>query len=434
MEHYLKTENCPCGKRHTATIDDVIVGNGVIRQLPDIITKYGAQKPFILADVNTFEAAGKAVCDILDARGIRYSRYVFEESALEPDEKAVGSLMLHYDYSCDLIIGVGSGVINDIGKILSCTTGHRYIIVGTAPSMDGYASATSSMARDGLKVSLNTRCADVILGDIDILKNAPLHMLKSGLGDMLAKYISIAEWRIAHLITGEYYCEEVAQLIRSALKKCVDNAEGLLKREDAAIRAVFEGLVIGGIAMTYAGVSRPASGVEHYFSHVWDMRGLEFGTPVDLHGIQCAQATLLSAKLYEAVLAMTPNKEKAEAFVENFSYDAWREKLLAFLGRSAETMIALEEKEGKYRKDTHSARFAIIEGNWDKILQIIRQEIPSYTTLSRLLDTIGISQELDMSQDILRTSFLATKDIRDKYVLSRLAWDLGICDELCNLL
>ena len=434
MEHYLKTENCPCGKRHTATIDDVIVGNGVIRQLPDIIAKYGAQKPFILADVNTFEAAGKAVCDILDARGIRYSRYVFEESALEPDEKAVGSLMLHYDYSCDLIIGVGSGVINDIGKILSCTTGHRYIIVGTAPSMDGYASATSSMARDGLKVSLNTRCADVILGDIDILKNAPLHMLKSGLGDMLAKYISIAEWRIAHLITGEYYCEEVAQLIRSALKKCVDNAEGLLKREDAAIRAVFEGLVIGGIAMTYAGVSRPASGVEHYFSHVWDMRGLEFGTPVDLHGIQCAQATLLSAKLYEAVLAMTPNKEKAEAFVENFSYDAWREKLLAFLGRSAETMIALEEKEGKYRKDTHSARFAIIEGNWDKILQIIRQEIPSYTTLSRLLDTIGISQELDMSQDILRTSFLATKDIRDKYVLSRLAWDLGICDELCNLL
>lgn len=434
MEHYLKTENCPCGKRHTATIDDVIVGNGVIRQLPDIIAKYGAQKPFILSDVNTFEAAGKAVCDILDARGIRYSRYIFEESALEPDEKAVGSLMLHYDYSCDLIIGVGSGVINDIGKILSCTTGHRYIIVGTAPSMDGYASATSSMARDGLKVSLNTRCADVILGDIDILKNAPLHMLKSGLGDMLAKYISIAEWRIAHLITGEYYCEEVAQLIRSALKKCVDNAEGLLKREDAAIRAVFEGLVIGGIAMTYAGVSRPASGVEHYFSHVWDMRGLEFGTPVDLHGIQCAQATLLSAKLYEAALAMTPDKEKAEAFVENFSYDAWREKLLAFLGRSAETMIALEEKEGKYRKDTHSARFAIIEGNWDKILQIIRQEIPSYATLSRLLDTIGISKELDMSQDTLRTSFLATKDIRDKYVLSRLAWDLGICDELCNLL
>ena len=342
--------------------------------------------------------------------------------------------MLHYDHSCDLVIGVGSGVINDIGKILSCVTGHRYIIVATAPSMDGYASATSSMARDSLKVSINTRCADVILGDIDILKKAPAHMLKSGLGDMLAKYISIAEWRIAHIITGEYYCEEVAQLIRSALRKCVDNAEGLLKREDAAIRAVFEGLVIGGIAMTYAGVSRPASGVEHYFSHVWDMRGLEFGTPVDLHGIQCAQATLVSAKLYEAVKSVTPNKEKAEAFVTDFCYDDWSATLRSFLGRSAETMIVLEEKEGKYRKETHPARFEIIQNNWAIILQIIEEEIPSYAFLSDLLDTIGISKELDMDKEILKTSFLATKDIRDKYVLSRLAWDLGICDELCNLL
>ena len=434
MEHYLKTENCPCGRAHTAPIDDVIVGNGVISRLPGIIAKYGAKKPFILADVNTFQAAGQAVCSLLDEAGIRYSRHIFPDTALEPDEKAVGSLLLHYDDSCDLVIGVGSGVINDIGKILSSVTGHRYIIVATAPSMDGYASATSSMARDSLKISLNTRCADVILGDIDILKNAPEHMLKSGLGDMLAKYISIAEWRIAHLITGEYYCEEVAQLIRSALKKCADNAQGLLKREDAAIRAVFEGLVIGGIAMTYAGVSRPASGVEHYFSHVWDMRGLEFGTPVDLHGIQCAQATALSAKLYDAVKAMTPNKEKAEAFVENYRYSSWSKTLLSFLGRSAETMIALEEKEGKYRKESHPARFAIIEENWSKIVQIIREEIPSYETLSQLLRTIGIAEDPAMDQEALRLTFLATKDIRDKYVLSRLAWDLGICDELCDLL
>ena len=434
MEHYLKTENCPCGRAHTAPIDDVIVGNGVISRLPGIIAKYGAKKPFILADVNTFQAAGQAVCSLLDEAGIRYSRHIFPDTALEPDEKAVGSLLLHYDNSCDLVIGVGSGVINDIGKILSSVTGHRYIIVATAPSMDGYASATSSMARDSLKISLNTRCADVILGDIDILKNAPEHMLKSGLGDMLAKYISIAEWRIAHLITGEYYCEEVAQLIRSALKKCTDNAQGLLKREDAAIRAVFEGLVIGGIAMTYAGVSRPASGVEHYFSHVWDMRGLEFGTPVDLHGIQCAQATALSAKLYDAVKAMTPNKKKAEAFVENYCYSSWSKTLLSFLGRSAETMIALEEKEGKYRKESHPARFAIIEENWPRIVQIIREEIPSYETLSQLLRTIGIAEEPAMDQETLRLTFLATKDIRDKYVLSRLAWDLGICDELCELL
>lgn len=433
MVHYLKSGICECGREHSAAVDDVIIGSGVIAQLPEFLKKYNAKKPFLLADRNTFAAAGEKVCGVLE----NYSKYIFKDDSLEPDEKAVGSAVMHFDTSCDLIIGIGSGVINDIGKILSNLTNKRYIIVATAPSMDGYASATSSMSMDGLKVSLNSRCADVIIGDTDVLKNAPLHMLKSGLGDMLAKYVSIAEWRIAHIITGEYYCEQVAQLIRKALKKCVDNATGLLNRDEKAVEAVFEGLVIGGVAMAYAGVSRPASGVEHYFSHIWDMRGLEFGTQVDRHGIQCAVATLQAVKLYESIKQIRPDKEKASAFVDAFSYEDWKIQLQKFLGNSAETMIAQEIKEGKYNKETHPARFLKIAENWGTILDIINEELPASTELEGILQTIGISADLlDLGVDsnIAKLTFAATKDIRDKYVLSRLAWDLGVIDELALLL
>lgn len=437
MKNYLRETGCPCGKSHTVAVDEVVVGSGVIRRIPEFVEKYGAKRPFILADVHTFAAAGQQVCAVLDAAGISYSRYVFPQTELEPDEHAVGAAIMHFDTKCDLIIGIGSGVINDIGKIVSNVSGRKYIIVGTAPSMDGYASATSSMSLDNLKTSLSSRCADVIIGDTDILKKAPAHMLKAGLGDMLAKYVSIAEWRIAHIITGEYYCEEVAQLIRGALKKCVDNAAGLLKREDAAIEAVFEGLVIGGVAMAYAGVSRPASGVEHYFSHVWDMRGLEFGTRVDLHGIQCAMATMSAVKLYEYVAAHQPNPAKARAYVENFDYSAWSAELRAFLGAAADTMIALEAKEGKYDKRTHEARLNLILENWENILQILREELPSAARLTEIMDTIGISTDLNtlgVDSACAKQTFRATKDIRDKYVLSRLAWDLGILEELADLL
>ena len=433
MKDYLKNP-CPCGKVHTVAIDEVVVGKGVVSRLPEFVRKYG-EKAFVVADRNTFAAAGERVCGLLQEAAIPYSSFIFRDGALEPDEKAVGAAFMHWDPACDVIVGVGSGVINDICKILSNITGKAYIIVGTAPSMDGYASATSSMSRDGVKVSLNSRCADVIIGDTDILKTAPLHMLRSGLGDMLAKFVSIAEWRIAHLITGEYYCEEVAQLIRTAVKKCVDNAEGLLKREDAALEAVFEGLVIGGVAMAYAGVSRPASGVEHYFSHVWDMRGLEFGTQVDLHGIQCAMATMKAVELYEAVMEITPNYEKAKAYVDAFDLEGWNTQLRDFLGSSAETMIELEKKEGKYRKDTHAARFAIISENWENILRILKEELPAKEELCKLLDAVGISRDLmtiGVSREDAQITFRATKDIRDKYVLSRLAWDLGILDELCE--
>lgn len=437
MENYLGSAACSCGKKHEAAVEEVVTGSGAVAKLPEFVEKYGAKRPFLLADVNTWTAAGERIGDVLDAAGIEYSKYVFPQTSLEPDEAAVGAAVMHFDSRCDLVIGVGSGVINDIGKILSKITGKHYIIVATAPSMDGYASATSSMSMDGVKVSLNSRCADVIIGDTDILKNAPMHMLRSGIGDMLAKYVSIAEWRIAHLITGEYYCEAVAELIRGALKKCVDGAEGLLRREPAAVEAVFEGLVIGGIAMAYAGVSRPASGVEHYFSHVWDMRGLEFGTPVDLHGIQCAVGTLTAVRLYAKLAQMKPDRARAEAYVQTFSYGDWCAQLRVFLGSSAETMIALEEKEGKYDKKAHGARFAVIEENWDTIMRILEEELPSPAQLQTLLETIGLptdAQTLGVDREALQLTFRATKDIRDKYVLSRLAWDLGVLDTLCETL
>ena len=426
-------ETCPCGKIHKSEIDDVIVGKGVLECIPDIVSRYAADKVFVLADINTYKAAGEKLCGILDNKKIKYSKYVFNETALEPDEYAVGSAVMHFDKECSLLIAVGSGVINDIGKIVSNIANINYVIVATAPSMDGYASKSASMSVNGLKVSLPTGCAKVILGDVDVLKNAPLQMLKAGLGDMIAKYISICEWRIGNMITGEYYCENVAQLIRSALRRCVDNSPKLLQRDEEAIKAVFEGLVIGGAAMAYAGVSRPASGVEHYFSHIWDMRGLEFETSVSLHGIQCAIGTLIAIKLYEKIRKLSPEHQKALDYVKGFDYTNWSEELIKLLGKGAFEMIEIEKKEQKYDEDKHKKRLEIIERSWDKILKIIDEEIPPYEEIERIFDTIALPktvEEIGLENNIVPLSFKATKDIRDKYVLSRLAWDLGVLDEI----
>ena len=420
---------CDCGKTHTLPFQQVLTGNGIIQRLPQVLEYYHAQKPFLLSDKNTYQAAGKTICELLDNEHISYHNYVIEEESIEPDEKSVGSVIMHYEYSCDLIIAIGSGVINDIGKILSAVAKLPYIIVATAPSMDGYASATSSMTRDGLKISLPSKSADVIIGDTDILKNAPLHMLKSGIGDMLAKYVSICEWRISHVITGEYYCEKVATLVRLALKRCVDNAEKLLQRDETAIEAVFEGLVICGAAMSYAGLSRPASGVEHYLSHIWDMRGVEFGTKVDLHGIQCAVGTLIALKGYEKIRNIVPEREKALLHAQTFDYHEWSLRLCEFLGKGAKSMIDTEQKEGKYNIEKHAKRLETILKRWDDILQIIEEELPSCAKLEQLLDLLQMPKtttEIGIDETIVEMSFMATKDIRDKYVLSRLAWDLGI--------
>ena len=423
---------CSCGRPHGFTAK-VISGAGVVGRIGDVTREFGAKKVFVLSDLNTYEAAGERVCQLLADDGIRFQSFTLPSREPHPDEYWVGSAVMHMEPDCEAVVAVGSGVVNDIGKMLAALSRLPYVIVGTAPSMDGYASATSSMTRDGLKVSINTKAADVIIGDTDILCNAPMHLLQAGLGDMIAKYVSICEWRLANIITGEYYCEEVAQLIRSALQQCVDGADGLLRREKDAVQAVFEGLVIGGVAMNYAGCSRPASGNEHYISHIVDMRSVEFGTAEDLHGIQCAIGTVETLRLYEKLLDATPDREKALAHAAAFDYDAWAAQLRSFLGKGAESMIALEAKEGKYDPAAHAARLEILLQNWDVLLDIICEELPSSAEIEGLLQKIGAPTtlgQIGVEAGLEPMIFRATKDIRDKYVLSRLLWDLGILDEM----
>ena len=429
LDSFCRTD-CDCGRSHGFSIDDIIVEKGATLRVAEVVSRYGAKKVFLLADANTFAAAGEKICGVLTNAGISVSKYIFKEPTLEPDENAVGAAVMGFDPSCQLILAVGSGVINDIGKILARVADKPYVIFGTAPSMDGYASATSSMAVSGLKVSLPSKQANVIMADTDVLAAAPTLLLQAGLGDMLAKYVAICEWRIAQIVVGEYYCPRIAELVLSALDKCVANAKGLLERDEAAVTAVFEGLVLCGVGMSLAGCSRPASGVEHYYSHVWDMRGLSKGTPVALHGIQCAIGTRLAISKYEEIRAVSPDRARALAHAEGFDFSAWSDTLREFIGGGAEEMIALEAKEGKYDTERHAKRLEVIISHWDEILSVI-DTLPSEATLVGILDAIGAPKtvtEIGLDESILPLTFKATKDIRDKYVLSRLYWDLGISE------
>lgn len=423
---------CACQKEHSFDAE-VIIGEGAISSLLQIFERLGAKSAFLIADKNTDLAAGKLVSSVLDRAGVKTFKYVFSDKELEPDEKSVGRAVMNFPPESDVVLGIGGGVINDIGKIVAAISRKPYIIVATAPSMDGYASATSSMTLEGIKISLQSKCPEFIIGDLDILCKAPQKLMISGLGDMLAKYISICEWRISNLINGEYFCPAIADLIRNALKKCTDNAKGLLKRDKTAVRAVFEGLIICGAAMKFAGISRPASGVEHYISHIFDMRKAEFGTAAELHGIQCALGTYIAAGLYEKLKALDFDREKALAFAKSFDYNKYKEFLRGFLGKSAEGMIALEEKEKKYDIFLHQKRLEKILENRDKIIKIIDEEIPPQKELSALFDLVKLPkspEEIGIESALIAPAFKATKDIRDKYVLSRLCHDLGIINEI----
>ena len=426
--------DCTCGQHHQTDLQYLKIEAGAVRFLPEALERLNVRKPFIVCDKNTHQVAWGRVEPVLQAAGIPYVLNRLEGDLLEPDEHTVGALCMAFDPSCDVVLAIGSGVINDSCKVLAHTAGLRSLVVATAPSMDGYASNSSSMIQKRVKVTLYNACPAAIIADTDILKDAPMRMLWAGLGDMLAKYVSICEWGISHLVTGEYYCENVAGLVRQSLKKCVESAQGLIRREPAAILAITEGLMLSGIAMSFARISRPASGLEHYFSHIWEMMALDRGQHSDFHGIQVGIGTHLTLLLYDDIRRIQPDRSKAEAFVASFDNSVWEAQMLAIFGKASEVIISSEHNT--YRKndpDRHKTRLNNILAHWGEIQDIIARELPpadEVAALMRGLQMPMVPADIGIGREDVYAAFIGSRDVRDKYLTSSLLWDLGLLHEM----
>ena len=431
---------CECGRHHGVDCDYLTIGRGAIEKLPEALKAVGGKRPFIVCDKNTYKAAGRRACEILDKAGTEHSCFIVKEHGyekVEPDEHSLGSIAMNFDARCDSIIAVGGGVINDLCKMFSFDCRLPQIILGTAPSMDGFASNSASMVVDGVKSTLYNRCPAGIVLDTDIMAAAPMRMLWAGLGDMIAKYISLCEWRISHIVTGEYYCEHVAQLMRNALKKIMDHSDGLASRDPESVQAVAEGLVLSGFAMSFAKVSRPASGLEHYFSHMWDMLALERGTQSDLHGIQVGVGTALTMRLYEDIIKLKPDREKALRHMNSFDSAAWEANIRRVFGKTAPQVLEIEKAAGKNDPQKHSERLDRIIRNWDAIQTIIREELPDKNWLLGKMEATGMPMtpaQIGINGQDTRDAFLSARDIRDKYLSCSLLWDLGEIEDFAEKL
>lgn len=429
--------DCACGRHHVCAMAYLRVGRGAIRETPQMVAALGARHPYVVCDANTYAAAGEQVCRLLTEAGIAHACHILPGAHVAPDERAVGSALMHVQPGCDMVLGVGSGVINDVCKVIAHALGVPGAIVGTAPSMDGYASSSSSMEVDRVKVSLYNRCPAGVLLDTDILAQAPMPMLWAGLGDMVAKYIALCEWRIAHIVTGEFYCEEVAALMRAAMAKVVGAADGIPTRDPDAMAAIAEGLIIAGVGMAYAGSSRPASGLEHYFSHMWEMMALDRGKPYALHGIQVGVGTVLCMKLYRRIRQVRPDRARAQAWMQAFRREDWEAQVRRIYGKAAGAIIRTEDACRKNDPDKHAARLDRLIARWDEILRVIDEELPDYDALCGLMAKTGMPMrpsDLGLSIEDTVDAFLGARDVRDKYLSCSVLWDLGLTDEFAAYL
>lgn len=418
---------CACGRTHRMRTREIYIGEdwqAHLQSQAQALCGNGAVT--VVADERTWEVAGRAAAQALHGREVQ--TVVLRGGELHANADSIGQVLLGVGDRTRLLVAVGSGTINDTTRFVAYRVGLPYLVVGTAPSMDGYASSVSPVLQDGMKITYEATHPEAVLSSPAILCSAPQNMVAAGLGDMLGKHTALLDWKLSAIATGESFCEGIAGMMREAVEICERNAGGLSRREGAAVSELTQGLVLSGLAMQMMGNSRPASGCEHHLSHFWEMRQLLRGQGASLHGDKVGVATLLIVEMYHRFFAKKLDR------VIPVDLARWEARMRAAYGPLAEGFL-MRNPLDRTEATTAQEQLERILANWDALKAEADALYAKKEALRRMLEESGgptDPAQVGCRGEDVRDALLCAWLLRPRFTLLKLAFDLGCLEEIVD--
>jgi glycerol-1-phosphate dehydrogenase [NAD(P)+] len=325
--------------------------------------------------------------------------------------------LLRQTDATDIVLSVGSGVLSDLGKWIAFDIGVPCVCFATAASMNGYASANVAATLRGVKSLVRARPPVVVLSDPVVLRQAPYELTAAGLGDILAKSVSSADWRMNHVLFGDFYCERSVSLVADLEPLYLDHPKDLPDGKSEAMEALFRGLLLTGVAMTMTETSAPASGGEHLISHTLDMMSSLDGVPHDLHGRQVGIGTILASEVYRRILNLeSPDFSRASMDIDR-----------AFWGGLAGEV---ESQFAPKVKRLHRAVEILSAGDsWDRLREEVKPLVRPPGRIRDCLRQAGAAyraEDIGCSKERLLHAFLHAHGMRSRFTCIDLARLVGV--------
>lgn len=411
---------CTCGKGHPAPLVTLYAAADACSVLAeDCAALYGNRYVLLLSDPETDAVAGKSL------RGeLRRCRVFLKHHLLPRKPVATDSLVEMVQAASKdaaLIISVGSGTVNDLGKYAADRHGIDFWTMPTAPSMNGYTSGIAAIKVKGVKRTLPAAPPRRIYVLPEVIQQAPLKMRLAGFCDVLAKVVSDIDWQCESLLVSASYCGLPAAMMASVEKSYSEYPEEIGRGEQSCVMGLFNGLLLSGVAMSLAGSSAPASGGEHLLSHFLDMRESLTGREPDLHGLQVGLGIILSSACYRrlAQLEKTDLPQRAE---QTFSFTAATIPELwgSYAGEVAKQFA--QKQETLLHFDTQLPK------HWHRLQLLFSQvQTPEYFVdlFSRTGATFNLKEFRLTSEEFLLAA-VNSRAIRDRITVLDLAAHAGV--------
>jgi len=408
------------------------IGKGILNQVPELFKEqFSGKRAIIIADSTTYRIAGQEVYNELKAAGIKQEEpFIFADRDLYAEYKYVDQLTAALKKHDAIPVAVGSGTINDLTKLASHLAGRNYICVATAASMDGYTAFGASITADGAKQTFNCPAPQACLADVDIICKAPREMTASGYGDLFAKVTAGADWILADSLGVEAIDLQAWNIVQDGLADALSDPEGIADGKPEAISKLIEGLMLGGFAMQWSKSSRPASGAEHQFSHLWNMEHfLNNGEHIS-HGFQVSLGTLAITAFYEQMLKTPMDQLDIESCCKAWPLpeESDSQALKMFVGTDFPT-IGLQETKAKYiSRQELGLQLSQLKENWTKIRSRLADQIVPFSEVKKRLQLVGAPtdpEDIGMTRSHLRETFIRAGFIRRRYTVLDIAIRTG---------
>ena len=430
-ETFSNIQICSCGKQHEIPVKAIDIGEGALDRMAEVLSDLIIIKEvLIVADKNTWKAAGSRAEDVLARGGFGVSSLILEgESHLRPDEEVVDKVLSFVGEKQGVLLAVGSGTVNDLVRYAAHIHDRQYISVATAPSMDGYASVISALTVNGVKKTFYGNYPLAIIADTEIISKAPRRMVMAGFGDMLAKIVSIADWRLGVALMDEQWCSVAASMSIEAREKVLQNTVSISKSDKKGIHALTEALINSGMAIIMAGQTRPASGAEHHFAHYLEMKLAMEGRPEILHGIKVGLGTLCSIAFYNALSNFDPDSIDPVSLSEKLADDDdWKQNMRRVFRAITDEVMA--ETGLQYRdRQALKGRLDKIKDIWNSEIKPIIDDVPGLESILNLIKSAGYDyspESLGLTIEEMDTALTFAMEVRPRYTIFRLMDDIGL--------
>lgn len=402
------SEVCSCGKSHKMLTRAAVIEPGALHHLESYLAQYGITGSCCaIYDENTYAATK-------DRHPPVQQKIILPAPELHADEYATEKVLKQLSGEVNVLLAIGGGVIHDITRYCAHKRGLRFVACPTAASVDGFCSTVAAMTWHGFKKTLPGIAPELVIADTQIIRNAPLALAKSGVGDILAKYTALTDWKISHVLTGEYICPRICDMVWQAADSVAACVDKLATGETEAFEKLTYALILSGLAMQMMGNSRPASGCEHHISHLLEMepQGLQVHAHA-LHGEKTGVGCILAAREYKKLAKLGTIAPHLCPYTP-LSED----EVLPFFGATLCDDVLRENQNDCLASVT---REALLQ-NWPQVRALIA-ELPDPDDLYRLLERLDARrtpEDIGLAASDVETVLNYSPLVRNRLTLMRI--------------